>query len=124
VIDWLYLRILDVPAALQGRGYRRAGGLVLDVVPPGDDLDGQPDPAPARWALDAGPGGAECRAARPDETADLRLSVTELGAIYLGGVSPSLLAAAGRIEEVRPGSLDRADALFATSPAPLTGTGF
>jgi predicted acetyltransferase len=124
VIDWLYLRILDVPAALQARGYRRAGGLVLDVLPPGDDIDGQPDPAPGRWALDADPGGAECRAARPGETADLRLSVTELGAIYLGGVSPSLLAAAGRIEEVRPGSLDRADALFATSPAPLTGTGF
>ena len=60
----------------------------------------------------------------PGRTADLRLGVTELGAIYLGGVSPSLLAAAGRIEEVRPGSLDRADALLATSPAPLTGTGF
>jgi predicted acetyltransferase len=124
VIDWLYLRILDVPAALQARGYRRAGRLVLDVLPPSDDLDGQPDPTPGRWVLDAGPGGADCRAARPGQTADLRLGVTELGAIYLGGFSPSSLAAAGRIEEVQPGSLDAADVLLATSPAPLTGTGF
>jgi hypothetical protein len=26
VIDWLYLRILDVPTALQARGYRQTGG--------------------------------------------------------------------------------------------------
>jgi hypothetical protein len=52
------------------------------------------------------------------------MRVTDLGAVYLGGFSPSLLAAAGRIEELRPGSLDRADALLATTPAPLTGTGF
>ena len=95
------------------------------MLPPSDELDGQPDPAPGRWVLEAGPGRGVVpgRPARV-RTADLRLRVTELGALYLGGVSASLLAAAGRIEEVRPGSLDRADALLATSPAPLTGTGF
>jgi hypothetical protein len=39
-------------------------------------------------------------------------------------VAPSTLAAAGRVDELRAGSLDRADALLATTPAPLTGTGF
>jgi predicted acetyltransferase len=124
MIDWLYVRILDVPAALQARGYRRDGRLVLDVLPPSDDLDGQADAAPGRWVLEAGPDGASCRAARTGEDPDLRMRVTDLGAVYLGGFAPSVLAAAGRIEELRPGSLDRADALLATTPAPLTGTGF
>jgi predicted acetyltransferase len=120
VRDRLYLRVLDVPAALGSRGYRRAGRLVLDVLP----SDGQPDPAAGRWRLEAGPDGASCRPARTGEDADLRLGVTELGALYLGGVASSTLAAAGRVEELRTGSLDRADALLATTPAPLTGTGF
>jgi predicted acetyltransferase len=124
VIDWLHVRILDVPAALEARGYRREGRLILDVLPPTDDLDGQTDSAPGRWVLEAGPDGASCRRARSGEEPDLRMLVTDLGAVYLGGFPPSVLAAAGRIEELRPGSLDRADALFATSPAPLTGTGF
>jgi predicted acetyltransferase len=120
VRDRLYLRILDVPVALESRGYRRAGRLVLDVLPSGD----QPDPVVGRWVLEAGPDGASCRPARKGEDADLRLGVTELGALYLGGVGASTLAAAGRLDELRSGSLDRADALLATSPAPLTGTGF
>jgi predicted acetyltransferase len=124
IIDWLHVRILDVPAALEARGYRREGRLVLDVLAPTDDLDGQADAAPGRWVLEAGPDGASCRPAREGEAPDLRMRVADLGAVYLGGFSPSVLAAADRIEELRPGSLDRADALFATSPAPLTGTGF
>jgi predicted acetyltransferase len=124
VIDWLHVRILDVPAALEARGYRRAGRLVLDVLPPTDDLDGQADEAPGRWVLEAGPDGASCRAARVGEEPDLRLRVTDLGAVYLGGFPASVLAAAGRVEELRPGSLDETDALLGTSPAPLTGTGF
>ena len=124
VDDRLYVRILDVRAAFEARGYRRADRLVFDVMPPSDSLDGQADPAPGRWVLEAGPDGASCRAARRGEQADLRLGLTELGAIYLGGFPASSLAAAGRIEEVRAGSLDRADVLLATSPAPLTGTGF
>ncbi len=124
VHDRLYVRILDVPAALESRGYRQSGRLVVDVRPPSDQLDGQRDPAPGRWALDAGPDGASCRPARPAEDADIALGVTELGALYLGGVASSTLAAAGRVEEYRIGGLERADALLATSPAPLTATGF
>jgi predicted acetyltransferase len=123
VIDWLYVRILDVPTALEARGYRREGRLILEVLPPPDDLEGQADGAPGRWVLEAGPDGASCRPAG-GQAADLRLSVTDLGALYLGGFPASLLAAAGRIEELRPGSLDQADGLLATSPAPLTGTVF
>ncbi|HEY3811359.1 MAG TPA: GNAT family N-acetyltransferase [Acidimicrobiales bacterium] len=123
VDDRLYVRILDVPAAFEARGYRREGRLVFDVKPLPDG-DGTPDAAPGRWVLEAGPDGAACRAARPGEDADLRLGVTELGALYLGGFPPSLVAAAGRVDELRPRSLIRADELLAVWPAPLTGTGF
>jgi len=122
--DRLYVRVLDVPAAFEARGYRREGRLVVDVVPPSDQLDGQADAVPGRWVLEAGPDGASCRAARPGESADLRLGVSELGTLYLGGFPASVLAAAGRIDELRSGSLDVADGLLATTPAPLTVTGF
>ena len=95
--DRLYLRILDVPAALEARGYRRAGRLVLDVLPPSDQLDGQPDPAPGRWVLEAGPGrgvlpaGPDRRGRRPAP------GVAELGAIYLGGF-PASVARRGRAD--------------------------
>ena len=85
VEDRLYVRILDVPAAFAARGYRREGRLVFDVqsLPAGD---GKPDATPGRWVLDAGPDGATCRPARAGENADLRLGVTELGALYLGAL--------------------------------------
>jgi hypothetical protein len=44
--------------------------------------------------------------------------------VYLGGVAPSVLAAAGRVVERRPGALARADAVFAGPMLPFCGTGF
>ncbi|MGH9054352.1 MAG: GNAT family N-acetyltransferase [Acidimicrobiales bacterium] len=123
VYDRLHLRVLDVAAALEARRYLREGRLVLEVLPPPVD-EGARDHAPGTWVLDAGPDGASCRRARPAEAADLRLAVTDLGSVYLGGFPVSSLAAAGRVEELTPGSLTVADSLFATRPAPMTGTGF
>ena len=121
--DRLHVRVLDVPAALQARGYRRDGRLVLDVVAPA--VDGGPsDPVPGRWVLEAGPDGADCRPARAGEPAELRVDVTALGSLYMGGYPASLLLAAGRVEELTPGAAREADGLFGTWPAPLTGTGF
>lgn len=121
IYDRLYLRVLDVPAALAQRGYRTEGRLVVDIRPA--DVGAHGDPAVHTWLLDAGPEGAECRPVSGLQP-DIRLQVTDLGSLYLGGVSASTLAAAGRIEELTAGSLDVADRLFASSPAPLTVTGF
>ncbi|MDT9686580.1 sterol carrier protein domain-containing protein [Streptomyces sp. TRM76323] len=44
--------------------------------------------------------------------ADLRLGAAELGAAFLGGTALTALSAAGRVEELRPGSLARASAAF------------
>jgi len=122
VEDRLYIRILDTAAALGARGYRSEGRLVLDVLPPA--TSGEDDPVPGRWVFEAGPDGASCRRAKAGENADLRLGVSTLGSLYMGGVSASLLAAGGRVDELNSGSLLRADALFSTYPAPRSGTGF
>lgn len=122
VDDRLYVRILDVPGALEGRGYRSAGRLVLDVLDAA--VGGPSDAATGAWVLEAGPDGATCRRASPGESPDLRLRVTELGSLYLGGFRASVLARAGLIDELTAGSLDAADALFAARPTPATVTGF
>jgi predicted acetyltransferase len=121
--DRLYVRILDTAAAFTGRGYQAEGRLVLDVVPP-DASEGEADPAPGRWVLEAGPEGATCRRAGRGEEADLRLGLPALGSLYLGGFPASLLAAGGRVEELRPGGLSMADRLLTTWPAPRSGTEF
>jgi predicted acetyltransferase len=126
--DFLWLSVLDVPAAFTARGYRRADRLVFEVLPAVSAVDGDGgdgiDPAAGRWVLDAGPEGSTCRPARSGESVDLQLGAADLGPILLGGVEPSLLAAAGRVAESRPGALDRADALFAAHPQPFSQTGF
>jgi len=121
VYDRLYLRILDVPAALTARGYRAESGVTIEVLP--DDAGGH-DPAVGVWRLDAGPEGATCSKVMAGAEADLRLKVTALGSLYLGGVTATTLAAAGLIEALTPGGLAAADRLFATAPGPSTVTGF
>lgn len=121
--DRLHLRVLDMAAAFEGRGYQGEGRLVLDVLP-APVADGGQDPVPGRWLLEAGPDGASCRRAVAGAAADLRLDVTALGSLYMGAYPASLLAAAGRVEELTAGSLAVADRVLTTLPAPLTVTGF
>lgn len=114
--DALWLRVLDVPAALVGRGYQVVDELVLSV-------DDSFRPALAgSYRLVCGPDGATCE--RTAHSADLALTAADLGAVYLGGVTPSTLARAGRIQELRPGALARADAIFAAEMLPWATTHF
>lgn len=108
--DTLWLRIVDVVAALEGRRYATEARLVLDVS------DGFCDWVSGRYALEASPDGTTCYAT--GDSADLALSAAALGAIYLGGVRPSVLARAGQIEERSGGALERADAIFGSDRAP------
>jgi predicted acetyltransferase len=116
VIDDLWARILDVPAALAARRYLTTGRLVFEIS------DGFRAETAGRYALDASAAGAECT--RTDAGADLALDIADLGAAYLGGVRFTTMARAGRVRELRPGALRRADALFASDPAPWCGTPF
>ncbi|TDW14003.1 GNAT family N-acetyltransferase [Kribbella kalugense] len=112
--DNLWLRILDVPRALEARTYAATDSLVLDVS---DDLFGS-----GRWRLDAGPDGATCTAV--DQQADVSLGIGELGSLYLGGVRASELAYAGRIAEHQSGAASRLDALLRTDRQPHNAVGF
>jgi predicted acetyltransferase len=110
--DHLWVRLIDVPRALAARGYSADVELVLDVRDEGC------------FRLETGPSSGSCRTARKGEKVDLTLGLGELGAIYLGGVRPSVLAAAGRVSQERAGALSRADAAFASPVAPYCSTDF
>ena len=109
--DFLWIRILDVEAALAARSYSSDASLVFDVAGVG------------RYQLSSGPTGqASCR--RTDQAADLALDVADLAMAYLGGVRFTTLARAGLVCELTTGALARGDALFACTPAPYCCTGF
>ena len=91
--DHLWVRVVDVAAALAARTYGADDALVLELI---DDF--RPENSGC-WLVDGGPDGATC--ARTDRAADLALSAADLGALYLGGVPVSTLAAAGRVVRAR-----------------------
>ncbi|MFD9758259.1 GNAT family N-acetyltransferase [[Kitasatospora] papulosa] len=101
--DWLWLRVLDVPRALEARTYATGATLVLDVRDPAGLAGG-------RFLLEVSPSGASCVPTTRD--ADLSLDVGELGTLYLGDESALRLAALGRIEEHRAGAAAEADTVF------------
>jgi predicted acetyltransferase len=104
--DGLWVRIVDLPAALSGRAYGEGGPLVLEV------RDAVCEWNDGRWKLEGG--GCE----RTDAEPDLALDVSALGSAYLGAVSFTQLRQALRVEELREGAVARADALFAWQPLP------
>ena len=95
VRDHQYIRILDVPAALEARTFGASGTLALDVT----DALGL---AAGRWVLgvDAEGRGTVTTwdgAEPPQGAVTVALGIEELSAAYLGGVSLATLAAAGRV---------------------------
>jgi len=116
VADHLWVRVLDVPVALAARRYRVEDGLVIEVIDRFRPSGG------GRFRLDGGPDGATCTPT--DASADLTLGSSDLATLYLGGVAPSALAAAGRVDEHTAGALARADLLFPTTLQPFCSTHF
>jgi predicted acetyltransferase len=109
-IDALYVRLVDVPAALRSRTYARPVDVVLEVA---DPICAWND---GRWHLVADGDQVTCEPT--DARADLSMSVTELGAAYLGGTALHDLGTAGRVDEHTPGALATASTAFHSSPAP------
>ena len=106
VRDGLWVRLVDVGAALAVRAYAGAGSVVVDVA------DAFCPWNAGRWRV--GDGGA----ARTTDAPDLRCDVTALGSVYLGGFTWTQQAAALRVEALGPGAVERADALFRTDRLP------
>ncbi|MFG2496960.1 GNAT family N-acetyltransferase [Streptomyces sp. NPDC048441] len=116
VRDSLHVRLVEVGAALEARTYRAPLNLVLEV----DDAFCPWNAG--RWRLKGDLKGATCE--RTEDEADLALSVRELGSAYLGGVTLTSLAAAGRVRELRPGALAEATLAFGSDVAPWLPHGF
>jgi predicted acetyltransferase len=104
--DGVWVRLVDVAGALSARSYRDAEPVVLEVADaflPGNA---------GRYRV--APGGAE----RTDQKADLRLDVTGVGSVYLGGFTFADLVRGARAQELRPGAAACADDLFRTDVQP------
>jgi predicted acetyltransferase len=107
VFDGLWLRLVDVGAALSARATATDGRVTFDV---GADPV-LPDNVGV-WTMEDG------AARRSRRRADVRLDVQSLASAYLGGFTFAELARAGRIEEVTRGGIARADALFRVDAKP------
>lgn len=110
------VRLVEVGAALRARTYRAPVDVVFEVE------DAFCPWNEGRWRLTGDARGATCE--RTEDTADLALSVRELGAAYLGGVTLTSLARAGRVREVRPGAPAGAPLAFGCDTAPWLPHGF
>lgn len=102
--DALWLRLVDLEAALTARAYADGQPVSIEV------RDSFCEWNEGVWRLPD--------AERSDGDPDLRLEAADLGSVYLGGFSFAELARAGRVEELREGGLARADALFRTDITP------
>ncbi|MEU7574186.1 GNAT family N-acetyltransferase [Micromonospora sp. NPDC049240] len=108
--DALWVRVVDVPAALAARRYATDVDVVIEVT---DDL--LPENT-GRWRLVGGPAGAECSATT--SPAGVACDVRALGELLLSGTTPAALAAAGRVRELLPNTLAAATPAFTWHRAP------
>jgi predicted acetyltransferase len=102
--DNLWVRLVDVPAALSSRAYATDVAVVLEVE------DSFCPWNAGRYRLTAGADGATCEPTK--DPADLAVRVGDLGAAYLGGTTLVARAAAGHLTELRPGTLAPASLAF------------
>jgi predicted acetyltransferase len=122
ITDGLWVRLVDVAAALSQRRYACPVDAVVEVI---DDLCPHNQ---GRWRLTttggtagaagrAGPGFA-ARCERADDPADIVMPVQALGAAYLGGDRLGPWAAAGLVTEASPGAVAALSAAMSWDPAP------
>jgi predicted acetyltransferase len=104
--DGLWVRLLDVGAALSARSYSGHGPISFQVT---DDFCSW---NAGRWKL----AGGVAKKTRAD--ADLACDVAALGSVYLGGFTFAQLVRGGRVEELKRGAAARADAMFRTDIQP------
>ena len=123
--DDLWVRLVDVRAALQARAYPNAPGerMVLEVR---DDFCGWNGGVYTLSVADDGSASVEGPVARGAAGAhpDLTMDVSSLGSAYLGGVRISDLVKARRIDEHVAGKGHLADLVFSGDGDPFCSLGF
>lgn len=125
ISDGLWVRLIDIGAALSARRYSAPADVVISVrdrdLPANQArwrLTVSPGPGGARAAESDGDGGLAAVCLRTDDAADVELDIASLGAAYLGGTRLGTLAGAGLITELRPGTVRALSAAMAWDPAP------
>jgi len=110
--DGLWLRLMDVPAALSARTYQCDLNIAVAVRDPFREAGGT-------FELRVRDGVAECApTARP---ADIDLGIDVLAALYLGAHRARVFAAAGRIQAKDAAHLRALDAAFGADQDPVLG---
>jgi GNAT superfamily N-acetyltransferase len=115
-VDNLWVRIVDLPAALPLRWYADECDVVVEVVD---------DHAPwqaGRWRIVAR--GGEAKAERTEDRPDATLPVAALGAAYLGGGNLPAMHRAGLLTEHRAGAVAELWHAFRTDTVPAAASGF
>jgi GNAT superfamily N-acetyltransferase len=115
--DSLWLRLVDLPEALQDRSWTQPCDVVVEV----DDTS-----APwnhRRWRIHAD-GAGQAAVEKSTADADLRLPVQALGAAYLGGGNLIAQHRAGLVVEQRPGAAAELSFAMRTPVAPSGAMGF
>lgn len=107
--DGLWLRLMDVPVALQARSYQAEGSVVFEVTDPaGRD-------ATAIYRLEVSDGDASCQ--RVEERPEIALDSDALGSLYLGG-GDALALASARLISGDDAAVRRLHRLMRTDRAP------
>jgi predicted acetyltransferase len=118
--DGLWLRLVDLPAALEARSFAGAGSVTFEVA------DSFMPANAGRWTLSVPGDRGEVSVARAAAGVepDLLLDTSDLATVYLGAFTFADLARAGRVGECRDGAIADADRLFATATVPWSSTMF
>ncbi|RPI24563.1 MAG: GNAT family N-acetyltransferase, partial [Actinobacteria bacterium] len=107
--DAMWVRVMDVPAALEARSYETDGALTLRVE------DAFRPATSGTYRLEVAGGEAACR--RSDGEGEVTLGIDVLGHLYLGGGSAGAMAAAGRVAGSSE-AVTRLHRIFRTDAAP------
>jgi predicted acetyltransferase len=106
VREGLWIRLVDVSAALSTRGFATDDAIVVEITDEFCTWNA------GRWRIARG--ATERTTAEPDLACD----VASLGCVYLGGFTFAQLARSLRMHELRAGAIARADAMFRSDRAP------
>ncbi|MUL43109.1 GNAT family N-acetyltransferase [Streptomonospora sp. PA3] len=112
-VDNLWVRLVDLPAALEKRSFAAPVDVVLEVS------DHYCPWNAGRWRLSADTSAARC--VPTDGAPDIVLDVSHLGAAYLGGTGLGGYLAAGLVSEAAPGAVQRLDTALHRSDRPHCG---
>ena len=113
--DDLWLRIMDIPTALEARTYQSDVSAVIEISD-GFRSDG------GRFAVQIRDGRARCTST--SAPADVTMGLDVLGSLYLGAHKASSFASANRLHAKDSGLLARLDAAFVSDVPAVLGFGF